>query len=69
MLVRKQMKVKSYLNTEITEIKNIKEYSDALTHLEEGKYNEAELKLKECLSFLKHSNSTETLGYNHILRK
>ena len=54
---------------EIAEIKNIKEFKEGFSCMIEGKFNEAELKFKECLGYLKNSNSTETLGYNMILRK
>jgi hypothetical protein len=55
--------------TDSEQISHIREYQEGLLQLKEGNFKVAEGKFKECLGFLKHSNSTESLGYNLILRK
>jgi len=40
-----------------------------MSNLLDGKYSKAEFHFKECIQILKHSYSTETLGYNYVLKK
>lgn len=55
--------------SEINEVNNISEFKEGLIFLTEGKFQEAEDHLKECLKIFKNINQTETFSYMYIMKK
>jgi Tfp pilus assembly protein PilF len=55
--------------SQLDEVKNITEFKEGLKFLNEGKFQEAEGHLKECLKIFKNINQTETYSYMYIMKK
>jgi hypothetical protein len=54
---------------ELKEVKNLNEFKQGISYLNEFKYDLAEMHFKESLKILKNINRTETLSYIYILKK
>ena len=56
-------------NDELNHVKNIAEFKEGLSFLNEGKFGEAESHLKECLKIFKNINQTESYSYMYVMKK